>query len=139
MNRIPHTALATAFGLALALGLQATVLAPRAQAMQNIKCIKNEVGALAIRWSQQAGEARAQLRGDEGRKAQRGMVDALSREGRRLAGACSTCGAAKEAERVRTLLGQLQQAGAGKPGEANMRALDDTLAQIEGLRAEFGL
>jgi hypothetical protein len=139
MKPIPHTALATACSLALALGLQATVFAPGAHAMQNIKCIKNEVGALAIRWSEQAGEARAQLRGDEGRKAPRGVVDALSREGRRLASACSTCGAAKEAERVRTLLGQLQQAASGQAGEASLRALDDTLAQIEGLRAEFGL
>lgn len=137
MSRRPNPLLATA--ITLALGLQLTVSAPSATAMQNIKCIKNEVGALASRWSQQAGEARAK-RGDEGaRGAQRATLDALAREGRRLASACSTCGASKEAERVRSLVGQLQQAGAAKPNEDSLRALDDTLAQIEGLSAEFGL
>lgn len=137
MNRRPNPLLATA--IAFALGLQLTMLAPSATAMQNIKCIKNEVGALASRWSQQAGEARAKL-GDEGARGEpRVTVEALAREGRRLASACSTCGAAKEAERVRSLVGQLQQAGAAKPSEESRRVLDDTLAQIEGLRAEFGL
>lgn len=128
-----------ATAIVLGIGLHAGLAAPPAQAMQNIKCIKNEVGALASRWSQQAGEARAKL-GDEGaRGARRATVDALAREGRRLATACSTCGASREAERVRSLIGMLQQAGAAKPSEDSTRALDDTLAQIEGLRAEFGL
>lgn len=139
MHPRPSPLVATAIAIWLGLALPAGLVAPAAHAMQNIKCIKNEVGALASRWSQQAGEARARL-GDEGaRAARRAMVEGLAREGRRLASACSTCGALKEAERVRSLVARLQADSAGKPADDSMRALDDTLAQIEGLSAEFGL
>lgn len=136
------TPTATAAAAALILCLSSVALAPPATAMQNIKCIKNEVGALASRWAQQAGEARAGLSGDGSRGSKRPPLDALVRDGRQLATACATCGARREAERVRALTDRLQQARAtfnGKAGDEASRALDDTLAQIEGLRAEFGL
>lgn len=127
----------TALCLALVLPLLGT--APPAAAMQNIKCIKNEVGALASRWAQQAGEARAALGADGASGHKRAPIDALLREGRRLAGACRSCGATRESERVQALAGQLQAAATGKPGEESARALNDALAQIEALPAEFGL
>ena len=128
------------------LALQGTLLMPAAEAMQNIKCIKNEVGALASRWSQRAGEARSALsaEGGQAEATKGGAINELVREGQELATACKACEARKEAERVRELASRLRSANAAlagqpKPDAKALGRLLDTLAQIEGLKGEFGL